>query len=252
MKLHLQPGVVAISGGCGDIGMAVARLFAQAGCRVALADLAAPPADGDRSYYYGKVDISDPDAVEAWYGDVTRHFGEAPCYIIPNAAIVTFRRHLEITPAQWKRELDINLNGAFYFAEAGARRLVEAGEKGRIVFVGSWAAHAPHKAIPAYSVAKAGVRMLCRTMALELAPHGITVNEIAPGYVDAGLSGRAFATDPALRAKAQNGVPIRQLLSAADVATQVFYLCSEAASQTTGTTVLVDGGLSLLQGPMVS
>ncbi|HWL55010.1 MAG TPA: SDR family oxidoreductase [Chthoniobacteraceae bacterium] len=248
MKLSLEPGVVAISGGCGDIGLATARAFAEAGCRVALADLAEKPA-GCNGFYHEKLDVSDPEAVEAWYENLERHFGEPPRYLVANAAIVTFRRCLEITPAEWKRELEVNLNGAFYFAQAGARRLAASNRPGRIVFVGSWAAHAPHRAIPAYSVAKAGMRMLCKTMALELAAHGIAVNEVAPGYVDAGLSGRAFEADPDLRAAAESGVPLARLLSPAQVAAQIVYLCSEAAAQITGTTVLVDGGLSLLQGP---
>lgn len=249
MKLTIHPGVVAISGGTGDIGLATAKLFAEAGCQIALADIAEKPATCDPAYYYEKVDITDPDAIEGWYDKVISHFGETPRYIIPNAAVVTLKRHLEITPAQWKRELDINLNGAFYFSNTGTHRLLQSGTAGRIVFVGSWAGHAPHRALPAYSVAKAGLRMLNQTLALELAPHGILVNEVAPGYVDAGLSGRIFAAQPEVRTKAQAAVPIGKLLSADDIATQIFYLCSDASAQITGTTLLIDGGLSLLQGP---
>ncbi len=253
MMLNMQPGVAAISGGAGDIGRAIARLFAEAGCRIALADIAdldelVPCGD---AFYYEKVDVADPEAVEGWYDRVEAHFGEAPRYIIPNAAIVTLKRYLEITAEEWKRELDINLNGAFYFAISGARRLIAAKNPtgGRIVFIGSWAAHAPHPPLPTYSVAKAGLRMLNQTLAIELAPHGILVNEVAPGFVDAGLSGRIFSTQPETRLRAIESVPIGKLLSADDVATQVFYLCSDAGSQTTGSTLLVDGGLSLLQGP---
>ncbi len=245
MKLEIAPGIVAISGGLGDIGLATSRLFAEAGCRVALGDMTERPVCLDAGWFYQKVDVSDADAVEAWYASAVSHFGETPAYIIPNAAMVTMAPHLEVTPAQWKREIDVNLNGAFYFANAGVTRLVKAGRPGRVVFVGSWAGHAPHRVIPAYSVAKAGMRMLNQTLALELAPHGILVNEIAPGYVDAGLSGRIFEAEPENRIKAQARVPINRLLTAKDVASQIFYLCSDVASQITGTTLLQDGGLSL-------
>jgi NAD(P)-dependent dehydrogenase (short-subunit alcohol dehydrogenase family) len=253
MKLNIQPGVAAISGGVGDIGRAIAKLFAEAGCRVALGDIEEsgdPVLCGD-AFYYQKVDVADPEAVEGWYDCVEAHFDEAPRYIIPNAAIVTLKRYLEITAEEWKRELDINLNGAFYFATEGARRLIatKSPAGGRIVFIGSWAAHAPHPSLPTYSVAKAGLRMLNQTLALELAPHGILVNEVAPGFVDAGLSGRVFSTQPETRLRATESVPIGKLLSADDVAAQVLYLCSDAGSQTTGSTLLIDGGLSLLQGP---
>src|SRR5207248_5748400 len=112
-----------------------------------------------------------------------------------------------ITPEEWDRELRVNLNGAFYLARECARRLVELGRPGRIVFVGSWAAHAVHTDLPAYCVAKAGLRMLSKCMALELAPKGILVNEVAPGFVDAGLSGRIFVEKPERREASLRLVP---------------------------------------------
>lgn len=246
----LNPALVAISGGMGDIGQAMARAFRQRGAEVAVCDLAPEKRADAVGDYYGQVDVTQPAEVEGWFDAVEKTFGRAPNVIIPNAATATFKKHLEITPEEWKRELDVNLNGAFYFAEAGARRL--AGKPGRIVFIGSWAGHAPHAHLPAYSVAKAGLRMLTKTLALELAPRGILVNEVAPGYVDAGLSGRAFAADPALAASAKEAVPVRALISADDVAMQVLYLCSDAGNHVTGTTIVQDGGLSLLQGPQAS
>jgi NAD(P)-dependent dehydrogenase (short-subunit alcohol dehydrogenase family) len=82
-------------------------------------------------------------------------------------------------------------------------------------------------------------------MALELASHRILVNEIAPGYVDAGLSGKLFDTNPALRKSATEKVPTHQLITAEEVAAQVAYLCDPQNKQMTGSTLLMDGGLSL-------
>jgi len=247
----LKPALAAISGGLGDIGQAIARALSAAGAEIALADLAAVPAPA-QGFFHAAADVTDPAAVEAWYAEVTARFGRAPNLIIPNAATATFQRHLEITPAQWNREIDVNLNGAFHFAEAGTRRLVQDGRPGRVVFLGSWAGHAPHRMLPAYCAAKAGLRMLNQTMALELAPRGILVNEVAPGYVHAGLSGRVFDRDPAAADAARAAVPIRELLTADDVALQVLHLCSRAAAHLTGTTIIQDGGLSLLRGPSIS
>lgn len=243
---ELKPALAAISGGLGDIGLAIAETLREAGAEVALADVA-EPSDG-LPYFYEKADVTDADAVGQWYEKVVSHFGRAPNIIVPNAAIATSKPHLEITAAEWKRELDVNLNGAFYFAENGAKRLVNAGRQGRVIFMGSWAAHAPHAKLPAYSAAKAGLRMLNQTLALELAPRGILVNEIAPGYVKAGLSGKVFAEQPGRAAQARAGVPVRKLISAADVALQVLYLCGPAGVHVTGSTLLQDGGLSLLRG----
>ena len=87
--------------------------------------------------------------------------------------------------------------------------------------------------------------MLCKCMALELAPKGILVNEIAPGYVDAGLTGRFWKEKPELRDKARGRVPTQRVIMAEEVADQIVYLCNPENKHMTGTTLLMDGGLSL-------
>jgi glucose 1-dehydrogenase len=151
-----------------------------------------------------------------------------------------------MTSDEWSRELQVNLTGAFHMAQAGAARLLARQAHGRIVFIGSWAGHAPHPSIPAYCVAKAGLRMLCRCMALELAPSGILVNEVAPGYVDAGLSAKVWLTNPGARERAAARVPTGQLIAAEEVAQQVAQLCEPSNRHTTGSVLLMDGGLSLV------
>lgn len=243
---ELLSPLVAISGGLGDIGRAIVQTFQEAGAEVAVADLAP---SGDAGDFYSSLDVTDANAVEQWYDDVAARFGRVPNLIIPNAATATFRRHLEITCEEWRREIDVNLNGAYYFARAASLRLLAAGQPGRIVFIGSWAAHAPHGKLPAYSVAKAGLRMVMQTLALELAPRGVLVNEVAPGYVQAGLSGRVFAAQPDVAAAAAARVPVCRLISAEEVARQVLFLCSDDGRHYAGATMLQDGGLSLYQGP---
>jgi glucose 1-dehydrogenase len=88
--------------------------------------------------------------------------------------------------------------------------------------------------------------MLCRCMALDLAPDGILVNEVAPGYVDAGLSAQAWKTDPVGRTNAARRVPIGQLITASDVAIQVAHLCEPSNRHMSGSVILMDGGLSLV------
>lgn len=255
---ELASPLVALSGGLGDIGAAIVRCLAEAGADVAIADLADPEQAASliaevealgRRCFYKPLDVTDSTATGVWFDSIFAHFGRTPNIIIANAAIVTLKPYAELSDAEWFREINVNLNGAYYFANTGTQRLVKAAQPARVVFLGSWAAHAPHRSLPAYSVAKAGLRMLNQTMALELAVHGILVNEIAPGYVDAGLSGRIFAENPAIRDRATASVPIQKLISASDVASQVLYLCSDYAAHITGSTILQDGGLSLMQGP---
>ncbi|MEX2381789.1 MAG: SDR family oxidoreductase [Opitutales bacterium] len=246
-----------VSGGMGDIGGAVGRELAGRGADVALSDLHRPEQAEEAlakltelgvGARYDQVDVADSKQVEAWVEAVNGEWGRPPSLIIPNAATVTASSIGEITAEQWQKEININLHGAFYMAQAAGRRLVAEGRPGRIVFIGSWAAHAPHPAIPAYSVAKAGLRMLCQCLALEWAPHGILVNEVAPGYVDAGLSGKMFRQEPGRRERAQGRVPTGELITPEEVAAQVAHLCDPRNRHMTGTVLVMDGGLSLV-GP---
>ena len=250
----LQGQIAMVSGGLGDIGAAIALELARAGAAIALGDLV--PTQKGHSLFsqlkkigvqhrYDLVDVTDAAQVRAWVTAVERSFG-VPTLIVPNAATVTLAGIEKITPEQWSRELSVNLTGAFLLAQAAALRLVHHGRPGRIVFIGSWAAHRPHQPLPAYCVAKAGLRMLMKCMALEFARHGILVNEVAPGYVDAGLSRKVWESDPVLRQRDVGKVPVQRLIDPAEVAQQVAWLCHPNNLNATGSTVLVDGGLSLL------
>jgi NAD(P)-dependent dehydrogenase (short-subunit alcohol dehydrogenase family) len=252
MKLEHQTAL--ISGGLGDIGRAIARELASLGADIALCDLR-PAADAEqfldelralgRRARYDAVEVSDASAVQQWVGEVESTLG-VPTLIIPNAAQVTQADVRQLSADQWSRELRVNLDGAFHLAQAGALRLVEHRKPGRIVFIGSWAAHRVHTHIPAYCVAKAGLRMLSQCMALEFAPHGILVNEVAPGIVDAGLSARIMDGNHALRDSARQLTPVKELVQPADVARSVAFLCDPANRQMTGSVLLQDGGMSLL------
>jgi glucose 1-dehydrogenase len=250
----LDNHVAIISGGLGDIGQAIARELARRRAAIAIGDVQ----EEDRALgllqeiqqtgkqaRYDRVDVVDAEAVAAWVRRVEDDLGVANL-IIPNAAIVTLADIRTVGSKAWSRELQINLSGAFHLAQAGALRLLHHRRPGRIVFIGSWAAHAPHIHIPAYCVAKAGLRMLCKTMALDLAADGILVNEVAPGYVDAGLSRQVFEQQPERAVQSRKKVPTHALITAEEVATQVAHLCDPENRHMTGSVLLMDGGLSLV------
>ncbi len=253
MSTSLAGQVAVISGGLGDIGRAIALELATRGADVAIGDVRDPADAKDvlraitgltRRARYDRVDVSNAAAVAGWIETIEKELG-LPTLIVPNAAIVKMVPLAELTPEYWRKELSVNLDGAFYMAHAGAMRLLQRNRPGRIVFVGSWAAHAVHLAIPAYCVGKAGMRMLCKCMAAELAPHGILVNEVAPGYVDAGLTAQLFRELPGRREEAAREVPVRVLIEPREVALQVAHLCDPENRHMTGSTLLMDGGLSL-------
>lgn len=234
-----------VSGGLGDIGRAIGRDLSRRGAAVALGDVRDPDGEflaglGPRARY-DRVDVADAEAVRAWLHGVEGALG-LPTIVVPNAATVTLKSLRELSADEWHREISVNLGGAFHLAHLAAHRLVAAGRPGRIIFIGSWAGHAPHAHIPAYCVAKAGLRMLMKQMALEYAPHDILVNEVAPGYVNAGLS---RLVDPGIGESQRMAVPVRRLLEPDDVAFSVAHLCDPRNRHMTGSVVLVDGGLSL-------
>ncbi len=253
MERSLNGQVAIISGGIGDIGRATALELARRGADIGLSDLR--PAEDAADFLaslrklgvrarYDRVDVTDPSAVQAWIAAVEGDLGVASLIVV-NAAQVTGARIGGVTPAQWAKELRVNLDGAFHMAQAGGLRLIAASKPGRIVFLGSVAGHLPNPHIPAYCVAKAGLRMLCKCMAMEWAPHGILVNEVAPGYVDAGLSAQTWRADPPFKEVCRQHVPTKELISAEEVAQQVAHLCDPGNRHMTGTVLLMDGGITL-------
>lgn len=245
---------VIISGGLGDIGFAIAGEFARNGAQVAIGDLISSNEAQEfmvklnkfatRCHYY-QIDVTDAKAVHDWIDAVGNELS-VPTIIIANAATATIAGIHQITTEQWSRELRVNLDGAFYLTQATTALLREKQLSGRVIFIGSWAAHVVHTNLPAYCVSKAGMRMLSKCMALELAPHNILVNELALGFVDAGLSGRFWKNNPNLKKHAEEKVPVKNLITAQEVAEQVIQLCHPQNKHITGSTILMDGGLSLL------
>ncbi len=125
--------------------------------------------------------------------------------------------------------------------------MVARGTRGRILFTGSWVGEIPWPEIAAYCVSKAGVRMLARAMARELAGAGIRVNVVAPGIVMAGMARRQYETDPGYARRASVVIPLGEFGTVEQVAAATAFLCSADASYMTGSVLLVDGGASLFQ-----
>ncbi len=247
--------VVLISGGLGDIGRAMAEAFLAEQAIVCISDRFEqhvakerwPLLDGAGAcLFYDQVDVADGRQVDDWVARIRAEFG-AIAVCIANAACVTIKNFSTLSNEEWKNEMAVNLDGAFFLANACAKSFVDMGIRGSIVFLGSWAAHAVHQNLPAYSVSKAGLRMLCQAMALEYAAYGIRVNEIAPGYVNAGLSKVVWSSNAELQEQAKAVVPLGQIIEAEEIAKQVLWICSDNCKHMTGTAVVMDGGLSLIR-----
>jgi len=231
---------IAVTGAAGDLGGAMARELASRGARVTSLDLAASP-DAPVGTYL-QVDVTDRAAIDEALASI-----DPLDVAIGNAGIVDSAPFLEVTQAQWQAHLDVNLTGCFNVGQAAARLMAARGTRGQIVFTGSWVGEIPWPEISAYTVSKAGVRMLARAMARELAELGIRVNVVAPGIVMAGMARKQYETDPDYARRASVVIPLGEFGTAEQVAKAVGFLCSPDAEYMTGSVLLVDGGASLFR-----
>ena len=156
---------------------------------------------------------------------------------------------LELTYEEWQRVLNVNLSGAFLCSQRAARRMAEAGNGGRIINITSVHEHIPRVGASAYSASKGGLGLLTKVMAMELAPHEITVNAIAPGEISTPMTG-AEDTDP--RTIERPNLPLGRPGHAREISAWVAFLASEKASYATGQSFVVDGGLMLMAAELSS
>ncbi len=231
--------------GSDGIGRAVARLLAEAGARVAVHHLGQDEATAALAAATGgpalEADLSDPAAARAVVRDAADALGGLDI-LVGNAAILGRKPLDETTDAEFARIHAVNLAGNFALAQE-ASRLMGAG--GRIVFTTSVNQWMPNPGLVAYGSSKGGLAALGRQMALELAPRSITVNMVAPGTIETDFN-RAFHDAPGWRDAKRALIPLDRTGTPDDVAGAVLFLCSGLACYITGTTIAVDGGLSLM------
>jgi NAD(P)-dependent dehydrogenase (short-subunit alcohol dehydrogenase family) len=246
----IEGKVIAISGGAGDIGSAMGAELTKHGGDVTLIDrktrdeaascIERASANGPVAYI--QADVIDRVAIDAALAGI-----DGLDIAIVNQAVGRGIGFLELTQEQWQEHVDVNLTGCFNVAQSAARLMAARGQGGRIIFTGTWVMDIPWPEISAYSATKAGVKMLARSMARELAVHNILVNVIAPGIVYAGLAKHQMETEPQYLRRIQHVIPLGRPQQAEEVAQATAFLCSTAASYMTGSVLLADGGCSLFQ-----
>jgi len=238
-----------VTGGASGIGREIAMAFASGGWDVAISyldDDGAPRrvaeeiAALDRQAYAAACDAGVAEQVEAFFDEAQRRFGTAPRALVNNAAMQTWSSLLDLAESDWDRVMRTNLKGCFLNTRKAARLMIAAGQRGTIVNIGSGCNKIPFPNLVDYSVSKAGIDQLTRCAALDLGPHGITVNCVAPGAIEIE---RTRGEVPDYAATWSAITPLGRVGSPADIAHAVLFLCSEQASFITGQTLGVDGGL---------
>ncbi|MGJ3239173.1 MAG: SDR family NAD(P)-dependent oxidoreductase [Anaerolineae bacterium] len=236
---------VAIVTGAGEgIGYAIARQLVLQGASVVLNDIDADKAER-------AVQQIDSSRCIAWVGDVAQieqvrglvtravdHFGRLDI-AVANAGITLWNSFWEYQPEDFDRVLGVNLRGSFFLAQAAARQMRSQGDGGRILFMSSVTGHQAIEYLSAYGMTKAALEMLARQLTSELAPHGITVNCVAPG---ATVTPRNLKDDPDYIAHWQAVTPTNAVAYPQDIAHAALFLLAPASAQITGQTIIVDGG----------
>jgi NAD(P)-dependent dehydrogenase (short-subunit alcohol dehydrogenase family) len=241
--------VAVVTGGASGMGRAICRRLADDGHRVAVLDIDAGLADevaaeldaaGGRAVG-AHVDVSDRPAVDAALDQVRRTLGPVEI-LVTSAGIERFEDFLDVSADDWARMIAVNLTGTFHCLQAAVPDMLAAGW-GRIVTISSSSAQSGTSRMSSYVASKGGVIGLTKALAIELAPKGITVNTIPPGFIDT----------PMMRRSVESGVvsnmdalvartPVRRAGTPEDIAAACGFLCSEQAGYITGQLLGVNGG----------
>lgn len=248
--MKLTGKVALVTGAARGIGRAICLGMAREGARVVACDVRGG-ADAESLVdeveggvvRFVEADVARLEDHERLVGRAVGDFGRLDI-LVNNAGVERRRPFLEVEPADWERITDVNLRGAYFLAQAAARRMVARGEGGKIINVTSIHDTVALRNASVYSVTKGGMMMATRSLALELAEHNINVNAIAPGAILTDMN-REFLSNDEYHRRVVDKIPLRRVGGTQDIVGAAVYLASSDSDYMTGATLYVDGGLLL-------
>jgi len=238
----------AVVTGAGEgIGYEIARQLTLSGANVILNDInearaaeaaAKINAEGEGHCIPAAGDVAEVKATRGLVEKAVKEFGRLD-YAVANAGLTTWGDFFTFSQADFDRVMGVNLRGSFFLAQSAALQMREQGEGGRVVLMSSVTGHQAIRYIGAYAMTKAALEMMAKNLVLELSPHGITINAVAPG---ATMTPRNLRDDPNYDENWSRITPMNRLAQPFDIASAVMFLLSQGASYITGQTIVVDGG----------
>lgn len=247
---QLQGKVAIVTGGNSGIGKAIVQYLAELGAQVVIDYRSHPEATEELEREIGsyggcsfgvQADVSKLDDLQRLFDTAVAQYGRIDV-MVNNAGVETRTSVLDTTPEQYDKVLDVNLRGVFFATQYAAKQMIAQGGGGRIINISSVHEDWPMPGNTAYCLAKGGVRMLTRTAALELAPHGITMVNVGPGAVATPINDSTM-NNPELMAKLNAAIPLGRMARPEEIAKVVGFLASDSASYITATTIFADGGI---------
>jgi 3-oxoacyl-[acyl-carrier protein] reductase len=249
--MQLKDQVALVTGGSRGIGRGIVLALAREGAKVAFVykgsqqaaeGLAAEITGAGGTAKAIQADVAQADAAQKVVDQVLADWGRVDI-LVNNAGVIRDTLFIRMEPSDWQTVIDTNLNGTYAFCRAVAAQMALKQRSGRIINVSSVAAEHVNAGQANYAASKGAVNSLTRALAVELGSRSVTVNAVAPGFIETDMT-------EAIRNKAgdfiaKKMIPVRRLGKPEDIAAAVVFLASPAASYITGQVLTVDGGLSL-------
>ena len=240
---RLDQKIALVTGASRGLGAGISHALSEAGATVI--GTSRQPAEARRiadrmNTLSIEMDVTNLTSIREGVGRIVGEYGRIDI-VVNNAGVNIPQGIFEVDEASWNTVLDTNLKSVFFVAQAAALHMVEAGRGGRIVNISSQAGVVGIEERSSYCASKGGVTQLTKVLALELARHQITVNAVAPTFVETELT-RSTLDNPVWRERILNRIPLGRVGTVEEIAAAVVYLASQEAGLITGHTLLVDGG----------